>query len=86
MLRWALGTVVALVLFAHGPTAAAEPGTMRTPEVLTHKPSGFWTSTRPAEGGAYRYRLLGIGVALVLITGLVTLRVLKRTPPPKRRI
>ena len=33
-----------------------------------HRPSGFWTSTRPAKGGAYRYRLLGIGVVLLLLT------------------
>ena len=33
------------------------------------RPSGFWTSTRPAKGGAYRYRLLGIGVVILLITG-----------------
>jgi hypothetical protein len=32
------------------------------------RPSGFWTSTRPAKGGAYRYRLLAIGVVIALIT------------------
>lgn len=32
------------------------------------RPSGFWTSTRPAKGGAYRYRLLAIGVGLLLLT------------------
>jgi len=31
--------------------------------------SGFWTSRRPAKGGAYRWRLLGIGVGLLAITG-----------------
>lgn len=45
---------------------------------LVGKPSGFWTSPRPARGGAYRYRMLGIGVALLALTGLVTLRVLRR--------
>lgn len=45
---------------------------------LVGKPSGFWTSPRPARGGAYRYRMLGIGAVLLAITGLVTLRVLRR--------
>jgi hypothetical protein len=53
---------------------------------LTEKPSGFWTSTRPARGGAYRYRMLGIGVALAAATGLVTWRIVRRhgarTPAP----
>lgn len=66
--------VVALA-FAAG-VASAEPPT--THEVLSERPSGFWTSNRPAVGGAYRYRLLGIGVAIVLVMGLVTWRVVKR--------
>lgn len=60
---------------------AEEPGTvMREPERLQHKPSGFWTSGRPAVGGAYRYRLLGIGVAVLVITGIVTVWVVRRHP------
>ena len=35
------------------------------------RPSGFWTSTLPATNGAYRYRLLGIGIALIGATGTV---------------
>jgi hypothetical protein len=31
--------------------------------------SGFWTNRAPAKGGAYRWRLLGIGVGLLAITG-----------------
>lgn len=31
--------------------------------------SGFWTSRTPAKGGAYRWRLLGIGLGLIAITG-----------------
>jgi hypothetical protein len=50
----------------------------RTHEILSERPSGFWTSNRPAENGAYRWRLLGIGVVLVLVTGLVTWRLIKR--------
>jgi hypothetical protein len=42
------------------------------------RPSGFWTSTRPAQGGAYRYRLLGIGVAVMLITLGFMLWVIRR--------
>jgi hypothetical protein len=41
-------------------------------------PSGFWTSPHASKHGAYRYRLLLIGVGLVVITGLVTLRLVKR--------
>lgn len=37
-------------------------------KVQRRRPSGFWTSTRPAKGGAYRYRMLGIGVVLMLLT------------------
>lgn len=55
---------------------ARDPRTNRPK--LVGKPSGFWTSPRPAQGGAYRYRMLGIGLALLALTGLVTLRVLRR--------
>jgi hypothetical protein len=57
---------------ALGGTALAAdepPRVQRQHEVLQHRPSGFWTSNRPAVGGAYRWRLLGIGVALLGITG-----------------
>jgi hypothetical protein len=56
--------------------ASAEPPT--THEVISTKPSGFWTSNRPAQGGAYRWRLLGIGVGLLGITGVVMLRLVRR--------
>jgi len=59
--------------------AAGAPG-----EVEEGGRSGFWTSRRPAKGGAYRYRLMGIGVVILLITGYGTLRLIKRTQPPKR--
>jgi len=59
--------------------AAAEPQmTERKVEVLSHRPSGFWTSNRPAVGGAYRWRLLGIGVGLIGVTGYLMLRLIKR--------
>jgi hypothetical protein len=40
--------------------------------------SGFWTSRMPAKGGAYRYRLMGIGGGLLLGTGLFVRRLIKR--------
>jgi hypothetical protein len=44
------------------------------------KPSGFWTSGRPAVGGAYRYRLLGIGAAVLLMTAFMMVWVVRRYP------
>jgi hypothetical protein len=62
------------------PTTAqpASPGQYKTPEILTQKPSGFWTPNRPAEGGAYRWRLLGIGFVILVITGYGMLRLVRR--------
>ncbi|MBL0212701.1 MAG: hypothetical protein IPQ07_02340 [Myxococcales bacterium] len=56
--------------------ASADPPT--THEVIYTRPSGFWTSTRPAVGGAYRWRLLGVGVLLATVTGLGMLRLVRR--------
>jgi hypothetical protein len=56
--------------------AGAEPPT--THEILSNRPSGFWTSNRPAVGGAYRWRLLGIGVGIAVITGYGMLRLVRR--------
>ena len=67
--------VVGLAIGVAAP-ASAEPPT--THEILTEKPSGFWTSNRPAVGGAYRWRLLGIGVVILAITGYGMLRLVKR--------
>jgi hypothetical protein len=67
------------MMFALGAAAApafAEPPD--THEVLTERPSGFWTSNRPAVGGAYRYRLLLIGVAVALGTGFVMWRIIRK--------
>ena len=47
-------------------------------------PSGFWTSPHKSKHGAYRYRLMGIGGGLILVTGLLTWRLIKRAKPPKR--
>jgi hypothetical protein len=41
--------------------------------------SGFWTSRAPAKSGSeYRYRMLGIGVALVGVMGFTAWRLVKR--------
>jgi len=74
--RFLILLALGLGLGTAGPLAAAEPPT--THEILSNRPSGFWTSNRPAVGGAYRYRLLGIGVVLVIITGIGMLRLVKR--------
>lgn len=54
----------------------------RPHEVLSDRPSGFWTSNRPAVGGAYKYRLLLIGVGLASLTGFFTYRLVKKTKGP----
>ena len=71
----ALGVALGLALGA-APTASAEPP--NTHEILSNRPSGFWTSNRPAVGGAYRWRLLGIGVVILAITGYGMLRLVRR--------
>lgn len=76
MRRFVILLALGLGLATAVPLAAAEPPTSH--EILSNRPSGFWTSNRPAVGGAYRYRLLGIGVVLVIITGIGMLRLVKR--------
>jgi hypothetical protein len=91
--------VLALALFAAAPVSAAgdppDRGPMETNpvedvsrphEVLSDRPSGFWTSNRPAVGGAYKYRLLEIGCAISLLTGWLTWRLVKKTKAPPRAI
>jgi hypothetical protein len=79
MRRLVLVAIVALGLGLGLRAAAAEPQlTTRKVEVLTHRPSGFWTSNRPAVGGAYRWRLLGIGVVLASGAGLLMWRLTRR--------
>ena len=72
----ALGFALTVALAVAAPEASAEPPT--THEIIYTRPSGFWTSNRPAEGGAYRWRLLGIGVVLIGVTGYLMLRLVKR--------
>jgi len=68
--------VLAVVLAVAPMTGWAEPP--QTHEILTNRPSGFWTSNAPAVGGAYRYRLLGLGVAIAGVMGIVIIRIVKR--------
>jgi hypothetical protein len=71
-----LGIVLGLALAALPSVVQAEPPT--THEILSERPSGFWTSNRPAVGGAYRWRLLGLGVMIAGITGYGMLRLIRR--------
>ena len=66
----------ALTLAFAAPAAAEPP---QTHEIIYTRPSGFWTSNRPApNGGEYKWRLMEIGVAVGLITGLLMARAIKR--------
>jgi hypothetical protein len=68
-----LGLSVSLALAA---PVRAEPPT--THEIIYTRPSGFWTSNAPAVGGAYKWRLLGLGVIVAAITGYGMLRLVKK--------
>ncbi len=73
-------------VFALAAPVLAEPPTEERPhEILSDRPSGFWTSNRPAVGGAYKYRLLGIGVVIAGLTGYLTIRLVKSSKGPGRR-
>jgi hypothetical protein len=41
-------------------------------------PSGFWTNPRPAKGGAYRWRMMGIGGVFLLATGYLMWRLVQK--------
>lgn len=75
--------VLLIVLACCG--SSAEPPRQREREILRERPSGFWTSNRPAEGGAYKWRLLGIGVVIVGVMGLVIVRTLRRANASRLR-
>jgi hypothetical protein len=93
----ALTCAVAMPACSSG-TDDEKPGQERQHEILQHRTSGFWTSNRPAEHGAYRWRLLAIGVVLATATGYILYRLLRRAsadrfagagapavaPPPKK--
>lgn len=62
----------------------AEGHAMREPQQLSNRPSGFWTSNRPAVGGAYRWRMLGVGLVVLTLTMFFVLRLLIRTSRASR--
>jgi len=76
--RFAILFGLCLALGVAVPFAHAEPPHPHEHEIIYTRPSGFWTSNRPAVGGAYRWRLLGIGVVILAITGYGMLRLVKR--------
>lgn len=79
----ALGFVLALA----APALAAPPSDERPHEILSDRPSGFWTSNRPAVGGAYKWRLLYVGVGVCALTGFLTYRLVKKAKaPPQARV
>ena len=65
-----------LAAAAAAGSASAEPPT--THEIIYTRPSGFWTSNRPAVGGAYRWRLLELGVVIAALTGYGMFRLVKK--------
>jgi len=52
---------------------------MRMPQQLDSRPSGFWTSNRPARGGAYRWRMMAVGAGVLALTMFFVLRLLLKT-------
>lgn len=70
-----LGLGLSGIALADGPVD--EHPRRRQHEILTERPSGFWTSNRPAAT-PYRWRLLGIGVVLAGGTGYFIWRMIKR--------
>ena len=75
--------VVAVALALGAASAYAEPP--NTHEIIYNRPSGFWTSNRPAIGGAYRYRLLLLGVVIAGVTGYLTWRAIRRAEQDRTR-
>jgi hypothetical protein len=70
---------------AIAPTSPASPS-LRRVEKLSGRPSGFWTSTRPAGGGAYRWRMLAIGAVLAAVTAALLLRTARRASAERERL
>jgi hypothetical protein len=60
------------------------PQPARKHEVLSERPSGFWTSNQPSKHGAYRWRLLAIGVGIGGITGILMWRLVRRANAQRR--
>jgi hypothetical protein len=69
---------IVLILLAMATTVFAEPPHHGEHEILSNRPSGFWTSNAPAIGGAYKYNLMFVGLGVLAITGFFTYRLLRR--------
>jgi hypothetical protein len=67
------------------PPAQMVERKMRPRERLSNRPSGFWLSNRPAQGGAYRYGKLILGVILVILTGIGILLAIRKYASPSAR-
>jgi len=68
--------LLALTLAVAAPAAAEPP---HTHEIIYTRPSGFWTSNRPAPAGyEYKWRLMEIGLAVGLLTGWLMVRAIKK--------
>jgi len=76
MRRLGLCLLVAFGLGLAASEVRAEPP--QTHEIIYNRPSGFWTSNQPAVGGAYKWRLLGVGVVVSAVTGLLVVRAIRR--------
>lgn len=68
LVAWILAAFVAVIATAACDSKPDEQGGR----------SGFWTSRQPATNGPYRWRLLAVGVGLVLITGTTTIVLVRR--------
>jgi len=69
--------LLVLLVLAFAP-ASVQADPPKTHEILSQRPSGFWTSNRPAVGGAYRWRLLALGVVIAGVTGYAIVRMIRR--------
>jgi hypothetical protein len=82
-----IALTLALLAGTVAPAAAEEERVERVErkhEILQHRTSGFWTSNRPAEHGAYRWRLLAIGAVLAAGTGYLLVRLLRRASADRK--
>ncbi len=70
--------LIVLGLLVKTSTVFAEPPHHGEHEILSNRPSGFWTSNAPAIGGAYKYNLMYVGLGVLAITGFFTYRLLRR--------
>ena len=82
MLRLLVAVSLALG-FAAPATALADDEAPIAP-MRPEKPSGFWGGAERGQG-AYRWRLLLVGVGVVAIAGVTILVVLRRTPARRER-